>query len=171
MKRLINIIATCGVGKSTVVNYLKDHSHSKEYVFLDSDAIGLNWHDYSEREHSGNLYFTDGLNIATELSKAKHIVIATCMNPMTYDEIKPIKGITETHFINLICSDDVLKQRLKGRPVERMTHSDEFIETQIEYMNWFRSNGHLMNLIIDSSKQSIAETALIVSHYLDQLDR
>ncbi len=89
------------------------------------------------------------------------------MNPMDYHEkIGPIEGIEQTYFINLQCSDEALTMRLKGRPVERMTHTDEFIATQVEYMNWFRNNTHRMDLIIDNTELTVAETAERVDTFL-----
>lgn len=171
MKKLVVLCATCGVGKTTVKDYLNTHSKTNSFVFFDTDEIGLNWHDYEDLEDANIKFAKAGLTIASEKAGDKNILWATCMNPMDYREkIAPISGIGETYFINLQCSDEALTTRLKGRPVERMTHTDEFIATQVEYMNWFRRNTYRMNLVIDSTELTIAETAEKVEAFLKSLE-
>ncbi len=169
MKRMIAVCATCGVGKSTVVDILAETDLDSSYVFLDSDNVGLNWHDYEDLPDGNIRFFEDCIAEAVIISQDKHIVFATCMNPNAFGEMTKNEQISETHFLNLICNDEVLTRRLKGRPKERMTHSDEFISGQIDYMNWFRNNSNLMDKVIDSSEQSIEETAEAVEGYIRAL--
>ncbi len=169
MKRMIAICATCGVGKSTVVNNLAKSELKEDYVFLDSDNVGLNWNDYADLPNGNIRFFEDCIAEAVEISEDKHIIFATCMNPNAFNEMRKNKDISETLFINLVCTDKELTKRLKGRPKERMTHSDAFISEQIDYMNWFRNNSELMDRVIDSSNQSVAETAKEVEKYIMEL--
>lgn len=171
MKKLVVLCATCGVGKTTIKDYLQEHSGAKNFAFFDTDEIGLNWHDYKDLEDGGTLFSRAGLTRASEKAGDQNILWATCMNPMDYHEkIAPISDIEEAYFINLQCSDEALTKRLKGRPVERMTHTDEFIATQVEYMNWFRKNTHRMDLVIDSTDLTIGETAEKVDVFLQSIE-
>lgn len=171
MKKLVVLCATYGVGKTTVKDYLNEHSQMKHYAFYDTDEIGLNWHDYENLEDGGTKFSRACLNIAVEMSKDKNILWATCMNPMDYHEkIAPIAGIDKTYFINLQCSNEALTARLKGRPAWRMTHTDEFIATQVEYMDWFRRNTQRMDAVIESTELTVAETAQKVEAFLESIE-
>ena len=140
-----------------------------DYVFLDSDNVGLSWHDYEELPDGNLRFFEDCIDQAIILSEDKYIILASCMNPIAFREMKPNNHITDTYFINLVCSDEELARRLKGRPLERMTHSDEFIKGQVDYMNWFRSNSKLMNKVVDSTNQTVEETTDIVKEHIKSL--
>lgn len=55
------------------------------------------------------------------------------------------KEIDRTFFIGMTCSDEEITKRLKARPAERKTDSDDFIKSQHEYSAWFkRSKGTLV---------------------------
>lgn len=171
MKKLVVLCATCGVGKTTIKDYLNEYSKTNNFAFLDTDEIGLNWHEYKDLEDANIKFAKACLEVAIRKSGDKNILWATCMNPMDYHEkIAPVEGIGEAYFINLQCSNEALTARLKGRPVERMTHTDEFIATQIEYMDWFRRNTDRMDLVIDSTQLSIAETARQVDEFLKLME-
>ncbi|ADL50818.1 AAA family ATPase [Clostridium cellulovorans] len=169
MKKLVILCATCGVGKSTVKDYLKEKSTLGTFVFYDSDDMGLNWHDYKDEPDGARKYNADCLKSANYRAKAKNILFFSCMNPLEYEEMPSIEGITKTYFINLQCSDEQLYKRLKGRPKERMTDSDEFIESQVEYMNWFRANPHHMDCVIDNTNLAVEETATLIENFIKKL--
>jgi broad-specificity NMP kinase len=168
-KKLVILCATCGVGKSTVKNYLKEKSTLGTFVFYDIDEMGLNWHNYKNLPNGSENYSVDCLKIANQRAGDKNILFASCINPLDYEEFSPIEDIAETYFVNLQCTDEQLYKRLKGRPKERMTDSDDFIESQVEYMNWFRNNTHRMNCIIDNTNLTVEETAELVESFLKKL--
>lgn len=166
MKNLVILCATCGVGKSTIKDYLNEKSSLDNFEFYDIDEMGLNWHDYKDKSSGGEKYSEDCLNIASHKAGDKNILFVCCTNPLSYEKFSPIEDISKTYFLNLQCSDEELYKRLKGRPKERMTDNDEFIEAQIDYMNWFRSNAHRMDYIIDSTNLTVKETAELVENFL-----
>ncbi len=114
MKKLVVVSAACGVGKTTLVQYLKDKHKRSDYVYLDCDDLSLNWHSYKDLPDGGIKYTEDYLKAAVEVSKEKNIVIASCMNPKTYKELQKIEEITETHFINIVCSNGKILFKYSG---------------------------------------------------------
>lgn len=47
MKTLIILCAPCGVGKSTMKDVLNERKNLPDFVCLDTDEIGIGWHNYS----------------------------------------------------------------------------------------------------------------------------
>ncbi|MCR4734792.1 MAG: hypothetical protein K5829_07315 [Treponema sp.] len=67
MKTLIILCAPCGVGKSTIKDLLNESKQLPDFVCLDTDEIGVGWHNYSGAEKE-NQYYTDCLTRTLEIS-------------------------------------------------------------------------------------------------------
>jgi deoxyadenosine/deoxycytidine kinase len=171
LKHLIVVTGPCGVGKTSLVYYLRDHLNHDDTDYFDSDQVGLNWHDFKNLENGGIKYHEACIDKAIELAHSKRIVWASCMNPLDFEKLKQFKQLEKISFINLVCDDLVLAQRLKGRPKERNTHHDVFIESQIDYMNWFRKNADKMDWVVDSSGLNIHDTAKKLEAILKEIKR
>ena len=140
MKNVIVLCAACGIGKSTMKDFIEENNMLPDHVCLDTDDVGLNWWDYAGTDHE-NKYQSDCFAKAVELSGNKDLFFVTCMNPLIYyRDVDAVPGVTATYFIGLVCSDEQVTTRLKARPAERNCGSDEFIKGQIDYNNWFKRN-------------------------------
>lgn len=81
MKTLIILCAPCGVGKSTMKDVLTERKNLPDFVCLDTDEIGIGWHNYSGTEKE-NQYYTDCLARTVEISGDKNIFFVSAgMNP------------------------------------------------------------------------------------------
>ena len=72
MKTLIILCAPCGVGKSTMKDVLTERKSLPDFVCLDTDEIGIGWHNYSSTEKE-NQYYTDCLARTVEIAGDKNI--------------------------------------------------------------------------------------------------
>ena len=122
MKTLIILCAPCGVGKSTMKDVLVERKQLPDFVCLDTDEIGIGWHNYSGTEKE-NQYYTDCLARTVEISGDKNIFFVSAgMNPQNfYNLVELPKAIDRTFFIGMTCSDEEITKRLKARPSERKT--------------------------------------------------
>lgn len=164
--RLVVLTAACGVGKTTVKDILNKRGLPGNFICIDTDEVGINWHDYAgtDREDS---YSEDCLAAAVRLSGGRDILFASCLNPVTYyGNFHIPEEIDETQFIAMTCSDSEVERRLKARPAERMCGDSEFIMSQISYNNWFRNNRGKFQLFLDNTDMTAGETAEIVSGFL-----
>ena len=50
-KILVLICAACGIGKSTLIDFLRDNKMIDEFCVVDTDEVGLNWWDDEDTEH------------------------------------------------------------------------------------------------------------------------
>ena len=166
MKKAIVLCSACGIGKSTMKQFIVERNMLPECVCLDTDDVGLNWGDYAGTDRE-NRYQGDCFARAVELSGDKDLFFVTCMNPLNYyRDVEQPAAVTSSYFIGMVCSDEQVRARLKARPAERQCGSDEFIQTQIDYNNWFRKNAGKFQLFIDNTSQSLEETAGIICEFV-----
>lgn len=170
LKKLVVLCSACGIGKSTIKDYFCDNNLLDNYMAIDTDDVGLNWWDYANSD-SPHKYSEDSLKIAVTMAKEKSLLFVTCMNPIDfYPTISIPLEISQTYFISMTCSDEEITKRLKARPAERMCGSNEFIEQQIGYNEWFLNNRGKFQFSIDNTKQSIKETATAIAEYIKKID-
>lgn len=169
MKKFVVLSAPCGVGKSTIADELQAGGLLPEYVCLDSDELGINWWDYAGTEQEEK-FSEDCVKKAVEMSGDKHIFFASCLNPLDYySKISIPDEITATFFIGMVCSDEEVYRRLKARPAERMCGSDEFIESQIEYSEWYKRNKGKFQCFLDNTGLEIGQTAERIAEFVKKL--
>lgn len=169
MKKLIVISAPCGVGKSTVIDALNEQQILEEYVCLDSDELGLNWWDYAGTEQEER-FSDDCLKEAVKKSGNKNILLGSCLNPFDYySKVVIPEEVEATYFIGMVCSDEEIRRRLKARPAERMCGSDDFIEGQIHYSEWYKANKGKFQLFLDNTNREIYETAVMIAEFVKKL--
>lgn len=162
MKKVVIVCAPCGTGKSTIIDYINDNNAIEGFTSSETDL--LCWWDYAGTTKE-NRYFNDALDKALGLSKDKNLIFSTCVNPVDV-RIRLKEYDIDLSVIGLMCSSEETRKRLLARPKERNTSSDEFINSQIEYMNWFRNNEHEFDLLIDNSNQEVKETVDVIYSFI-----
>ena len=63
----------------------------------------------------------------------------------------------------------IITKRLKARPAERQTDSDDFIKSQHEYSAWFKRSRGKFQLFIDNTNQTLEETAGLIEDFIKSL--
>ena len=92
------------------------------------------------------------------------------MNPPNfYNLVELPKAIDRTFFIGMTCSDEEITKRLKARPAERKTDSDDFIKSQHEYSAWFKRSRGKFQLFVDNTNQTLEETAGLIEDFIKSL--
>ena len=169
MKKLVILSAPCGVGKSTIIDALNEENVLKDYMCLDSDELGLNWWDYAGTEQEEH-FSEDCLKEAVKKSGNKNILLGSCLNPYDYySKVVIPEEVEATYFVGMVCSDEEIRYRLKARPEERMCGSDEFIDGQIQYSAWYKTNRGKFQLFLDNSDMEISRTAELIAEFVKKL--
>ena len=161
MKKIIFISAVCGVGKSTICEYIKSNNLLKDYELFDADNL-LNIHDYDQNK----LFYEDTIKKAILNSGDKNIILGSCINPVEIEHINMPSNIDSKEMILLYCSDEELKRRLKARDESRNCSSDEFINGQVDYQKYMLDHLNLFQLSIDNTNISVEETASLIIKYI-----
>ncbi len=76
---------------------------------------------------------------------------------------------SETHYLALVCDDDLLAQRLQKRSGWRGFDDPVIIERNIEFNRWFKENTGQTNPpleLLDTSRISVEETAQQVAGWI-----
>ena len=164
--KLFVITGTCGAGKSTMINALKERLDSSRYLVIDNDAVGLNWWDYAGTDHEEE-YADDCLKEAVRLAGDRDIVFGTCMNPQDYFAKNTVSECVEaTFFAALSPGAEAIEDRLRNRPSERGFTTDDARRPHIMYEEWFRKNKSKFQLFLDTSSLTEEQTADTIEEYI-----
>jgi len=165
MNKIFFISGVCGVGKTSIIPYLKKLLPQSNYEVYDFDARGVpentdrKWR-ISETKH----WMGKGLEL---IKKNKNLVVCGFTNP---DEVKS----PETIFILLTAQPNIIRQRLAKRYTKNGTFDKtqkiiglpikEFIDNNVQFAekleNIFRKHN---SPIIDTSKLSPEKVAQAVA--------
>ena len=166
---LFLITGTCGSGKSTVINVLKQKLDKNFFACYDDDELGLNWWDYAGTDHEYK-FSDDCLAMAVKLSGGKNIVMSSCIFPYDYIGLHTVPSqVDSTHFIVLSADNNVIEKRLKNRPKERGFVSDEKIKPHLEYNTWFINRKNKFNLFVDNTNLSLQDTVYQILKYIKKV--
>jgi len=92
------------------------------------------------------------------------------LNPYDYySKVVIPEEVAATYFVGMVCSDEEIRCRLKARPEERMCGSDEFIEGQMKYSAWYKTNKGKFQLFLDNSDMEISKTAELIAEFVKKL--
>ena len=166
MKQIVFLSAVCGVGKSTICEYIKNNNLLDNYVIFDIDDL-VNCHEYDQ----SNLLYEDAIKRAVIKSEDKNIVLGSCVNPVELKQINIPSEIESINMILIICSNEELTKRLKARDTSRDCSSDEFIKGQIEYQNYMLNHLDMYQLHIDNSNSSIEDVSKQIVEYIKEKDK
>lgn len=168
-KILVLVCAACGVGKSTLINYLRDNQLIEGFYPVDTDEVGLNWWDYANTENPDQ-YTIDSIKKAVEISREDNLIFGSCLNPLVlFEKIDIPREVNNIYMFALTCSEEEIVARLKARDPERMCGNEEFIEQQINYNNWFLRNSNKFQLHIDNSSKTVEEVASELKAFLNTI--
>ena len=132
MKRIIFITGVCGVGKTSIYENIKNSDLSHTYSIFDIDNL-LNVNDYKDNY---DMFYKNAVEKAIDKSKDKDIILFSCINHNDVENLKLEDCVTR--IILITCDNEELKKRLKNRNND--CSSDEFINEQIKYQEWFINN-------------------------------
>ena len=81
--KIICVTGACGVGKSTMRDFVGERLDEKLFACIDTDECGINWHDYANTDHPegyANAYLAEAVRRAA----GRTLVLFGCTNPMDY---------------------------------------------------------------------------------------
>lgn len=157
--RLFLLTGACGAGKSTLCAALQARLDPAVFACIDTDSVGLNWHDYAGTDHEPR-YSEDCLQEALRLAGDRHLIFATCLNPRDFFACAPLpERVEATTFLLLCPEEECIVSRLQARPPERGFTSEAAIRPHADYSRWLREHRGQFSLWIDNTHLSVAETA------------
>jgi hypothetical protein len=73
------------------------------------------------------------------------------------------------HYLALVCSDDMLAERLQQRPIWRGTREATYIQEHIRFNRWFKEyDSQPVIALIDTTNASLEETTSQVETWINE---
>jgi predicted ABC-type ATPase len=165
---LFVITGASGTGKTTLCLALIPAL--PECVVMESDILwGLlpatpedNYQDYRNA----------WLRIAKNIGQAgKPVVLCGSAVPEQFEHCPERRYFSTLHYLAMVCSENILVERLQDRPAWRQSHSLEFLENMIRFNQWLKKNADLTHppmTLYDTNHRSIGESTEDVASWIRQ---
>lgn len=156
---LFLVSGASGSGKSTVCNALMGSLDT--LVILDSDIL---WQpEFNKPEENYRDFFETWLRMAKNISQAGRPVMLFGAGTGVPGNIEPCverRYFSEIHYLALVCSAEVLAQRLKARPAWRGSGEQTFIEDHVHFNQWLKGQqtGNQPISLIDTTDDPLETT-------------
>jgi hypothetical protein len=165
---LFIISGASGTGKTTVCLSLISKLH--ECVVLEQDIL---WGIVpATPEDNYRSYRNVWLRIAKNIGQSgRPVVLCGTAIPEQFEECPERRYFSILYYLTLVCNDDLLVERLQGRPEWRQTHTPEFLEDMVQFNSWLKANADITRppmTLCDTSHQQIDETVAFIAHWIRQ---
>lgn len=170
MLPLFVLTGASGVGKSATCLNMVELADS--YVVMETDIL---WRaEFDKPEEDWRTYRNLWLRMAKNIGQAgKPVLLAGSAVPSQFETCPERRYFRYIHYLALVCEEDVLARRLRGRPDWRGWDNGA-IDRMQAFNRWFLENGASGSppiALLDNTHLSTAETALLVDAWVrDRLD-
>ena len=162
---LFMVSGASGTGKSTICNYLVNESNN--FIVLDMDILWGKHYDTPENNHKD--FHEIWLRMAKNISQSGIPVIlfgAGCI-PNNINDCIENRYFSCIHFLGLVCSKDTLEKRLYNRPKWRKSSNKEFIENQVKYNEYIKTNKQIFT--IETENITTEEASNVLKNYIKKI--
>ena len=154
--------ASC-TGKSTTALHLQQHAQN--VVVLENDLYHLKelTQDYFVQRE---LILRTCKNVA---QAGKPILLEGCNIPEHFEKSLEKRYFSKFHYLAIVCSDSIHRQRMKERPEWRGFNTEEQTRPHLEFNQWFWKNHNTPDTeiqLLDNSTISVEETAEKVMEWI-----
>ncbi len=168
---LLVVSGASGTGKSTVCNYLTGRCQG--VLPIDSDIL---WrHEFDTPGDNYRSFFETWLRMCKNIHQSGIPVVlfgAGAGVPGNLENCIERRYFSEIHYLALVCSGEILRQRLLQRPSWRGCSDPIFMEKHQDFNLWFIEYDHAKTqppiTILDTGSRSIDETAHQVAAWIHQ---
>ena len=170
--RLLPLLLICGPsggGKSAVLRALLGKMESA--VLLEGDLL---WRpEFNQPDNNYRDYYETWLRLAKNINQSGRP--AALFNagaiPPNVEPCIERRYFSETHYLALVCDNDVLQARLRSRPSWRESGDPTFIEAQIGFNQWLKENAAATAPpidLLDTTRTGELETAAVAAFWMRQ---
>jgi ABC-type glutathione transport system ATPase component len=165
---LLVVGGASGAGKSKVCQELV--GTLPDVVLLDGDIL---WREaFNTPEDNYRDFFETWLRVAKNISQAGRPVVlfnAGMAVPENVESCVERRYFSTVHYLALTCTDEALAERLRRRPAWQESSSPTFIEGQIQFNRWFKTEAGTLTPpveLLDTTTATVAETAAQVAAWI-----
>jgi len=171
MLPLYCVIGACGSGKSKMCVELSQATTN--FVVIESDIL---WREEFVKDKPNYLKYKDlCLRVCKNISQAgKSVIICGGSVPGQYEKCVESRYFPSIDYVALVCDSNVLKDRLKNRPIDRASGEESFINSQIKFNEWLKGDFKKMcpkAKIVNTTHDSPKHTAQKILCHFEELSR
>ncbi len=165
---LLIVSGASGAGKSAVRNVLMGKIN--EAVMLEGDILWRSEFDKPKEKYRE--FFETWLRLCKSISQSGRSVVMFNAGMGVPENVEPCverRYFSELHYLALVCEDEVLAERLRGRPKWRKSGDSAYIEDHIRFNRWFKEQGNQTESVIeliDTTAATLEETAKQVALWI-----
>lgn len=166
---LLLICGPSGGGKTAVLRALLGKMEGA--VLLEGDLL---WRpEFNQPENNYGDFYETWLRLAKNINQSGWPVALFNAGaiPPNVEPCVERRYFSETHYMALVCDDDVLEARLRARPSWRESADPAFLQANLEFNNWLKENGPTSSppiTLLDTTTATEGETAAAVARWIRQ---
>jgi hypothetical protein len=165
---LLIISGAGGSGKTAICTHLS--GQITQAVLLDSDIL---WRpEFNTPDTNYRDFFEIWLRVCKNISQSGRPVVLFGAGAGVPDNIEhriERRYFSKVHYLALVCSDEILSERLRRRPLWRGTRNTAYIEEHIRFNQWFKAyDGQPVIRLIDTTDAPLEETARQITSWIDE---
>lgn len=166
---LFIVTGASGTGKTTVG--LRLGAVLPECVVLDSDILWCKpFEELEGTDADAHPFRTVWLRMAKNIGQAgRPVVLFGSALPQQFESSPERRYFGRIHYLTLVCSGDVLDQRLRGRPGWRKSGTDEVRQVMQNFNRWLWENAPTTTppmAVVDTTSISIDMTVESVAKWV-----
>jgi predicted kinase len=165
---LFIVSGASGTGKTAVCQHLT--GKITQAVLLDSDILWRPEFNTPNTNYQG--FFETWLRVCKNISQSGRPVVlfgAGLGVPENIENCIERRYFSKTHYLALVCSDEILAERLQQRPVWRGAREPAYIEDSLRFNRWFKAYDSQPAIkIIDTTGTHLSETMLQVAAWISE---
>lgn len=138
---LLVVSGASGAGKSTAAQQLL--GKLKQVVLLDVDILWRPEFDTPETQYRD--FFETWLRMAKNIGQSGRPVVLFGAGVGVPENLEPCverRYFSAVHYLALVCDDELLAERLRGRPAWRESSDEAFVAGQLSFNRWFKTEAH-----------------------------
>ena len=165
---LFVLTGASGAGKTTTCLALA--AKSKDFVVMESDIL---WRDeFNQPATDYRNYRETWLRVCKNISQAgRPVILCGAGVPAQFEQCVERRYFSDIHYLALVCEDELLARRLRGRPSWRGSSGDEYIQEHVGFNRWLKDNARRTQppiSLLDTSGITVDESVEGVEHWISK---
>ena len=166
---LLLIYGPSGGGKTAALRALLGKVTAA--VLLEGDLL---WRpEFNQPENNYRDFYETWLRMAKNINQSGRPVALFNAGaiPPNVEPCVERRYFSETHYLALVCDDDVLQARLRARPSWRESADPAFLDANLEFNHWLKENGSTTSPpidLLDTTTAGELETVTAVARWIRQ---
>lgn len=166
---MLFVCGPSGAGKSTVLQLLS--GRMDECILLEGDIL---WQpEFIDSDNNHKRFFETWLRMAKNIGQAGRPVVLFLAGaiPPNVEPCIERRYLAQTHYLSLICDNEVMADRLRQRPQWRQSGQQAFIDSNIAFNDWLKEHGPHQQppiTLLDTTHLSMTATAAQTAQWIKE---